>query len=558
MGQTNFFEALGWAVINSLWQMALLWIIFQLFIYLFKFSARLRASLAAIFLISGFCWFLFTLFSIWNSHPANISVLTTAIAATTGHEPVNDFLRSAIPIASFIYLGLLILPVAGFARNYRYVQLIRNHGLEKIDVKWRIFVQQIAAQMGIRKPVHIWVSELICSPVTIGYLKPVILVPLAALNNLSTQQLEAVLLHELAHIRRYDYLVNLIINIIRTILYFNPFVKSFVRTIEKERERSCDEMVMQFQYGSYEYASALLLLERQQQGFIRSLIVAASGKRTDLLHRIEFIIGVRKKPMFSFNRIAGIFAGFLCIIILNALLLTTRPATANHTNFIARAGTPFYLFTGSYEKVDRKPQGKKENENVGVIASKKKINSPSLESIAKEGFLPTPPEPSFASILQPVIPELAEEEERQVKEAVANSRKLIENAQWKKIEQEVADAMTSIEKERLRKDVKKELSKYDWKSWEDRLKVIYDKVDWEKINGQLQLATTQISLDSLLRVYTLTNVQLNQLHRELAQHDLKGIPDSDISMKQVEQCKVEVQKQINRLTSIKNKKVIHL
>src|SRR5688572_16754452 len=111
MGQTNFFEALGWAVINSLWQMALLWIIFQLFIHLFKFSARFKASLAAIFLISGFCWFLFTLFSIWNSHPANVSVLLSAITNSAGIEPLNDILNSAIPVASFIYLGLLILPL---------------------------------------------------------------------------------------------------------------------------------------------------------------------------------------------------------------------------------------------------------------------------------------------------------------------------------------------------------------------------------------------------------------------------------------------------------------
>ena len=106
-----------------------------------------------------------------------------------------------------------------------------------------MFVKNLAAQMGIKKPVHVWISELVCSPVTIGYLKPIILVPLAAINHLTTQQLEAVLLHELSHIKRYDYLINLIINFIQTILYFNPLVKAFVKIIEREREKSCDEMV---------------------------------------------------------------------------------------------------------------------------------------------------------------------------------------------------------------------------------------------------------------------------------------------------------------------------
>ncbi len=85
---------------------------------------------------------------------------------------------------------------------------------------------------------------------------------MAVINQLSTRQMEAVLLHELAHIRRHDYLLNLIINIIRTILYFNPFARAFVGIIESEREKNCDELVLQFQYGGYDYASALLSLEK--------------------------------------------------------------------------------------------------------------------------------------------------------------------------------------------------------------------------------------------------------------------------------------------------------
>src|SRR4030095_9500964 len=159
--------------------------------------------------------------------------------------------------------------------------------------------------MGIHKPVHIYVSDLITSPVTIGFLKPIIWMPIAALTNLTQKQVEAVLLHELSHIRRYDYLINLLISFIRTILYFNPFVRLFAKTIERERERSCDEMVIQFEYDPHGYASALLILEKNN--LIRSTIaVAASGQRRDLLYRIEKILGIEKRKTPDFRRLGGL------------------------------------------------------------------------------------------------------------------------------------------------------------------------------------------------------------------------------------------------------------
>src|SRR4029077_2528611 len=119
-------------------------------------------------------------------------------------------------------------------------QVIRSYGLSRADVQLRMFVQKIAVRMDIRKPVYVWMSEMVSSPVTIGYLKPMVLVPMAAVNHLTTQQIEAVLLHELSHIKRYDYFINLLTRLIQTVLYFNPFVKAFVRIFEREREKSCD------------------------------------------------------------------------------------------------------------------------------------------------------------------------------------------------------------------------------------------------------------------------------------------------------------------------------
>ena len=257
--QLHLLQSLGWAVLNSLWQMALLWVIYMIVIAISKnLKNSSKSTLASGLLFGGFLWSVYTFIIIYNKIITGEAV-GESVTISSG---TYSWLLQSLPFISVAYLLLLTLPVLRFIRNYRYVQVIRKYGLTKINVDWKIFVRNVAARMGIKKPVQIWVSEFVSSPVTIGFLKPVILVPLAAISHLTPHQLEAVLLHDLADIRRYDYLVNLLINFIQTILYFNPFVKAFVKIVEREREKSCDEMVLQFQYDSHQYASALLLLEK--------------------------------------------------------------------------------------------------------------------------------------------------------------------------------------------------------------------------------------------------------------------------------------------------------
>jgi beta-lactamase regulating signal transducer with metallopeptidase domain len=291
-GNSYFLQALGWAVLNSLWQIAFLWMIFQVILSFGIHKSSVKSRLATLLLITGFGWFLFTLISHWLIDPNAAKRSLFAIGSFERNSAAwNEELQVILPYASVAYLLLLCVPAIQFIRNFRFVQVIRKRGLSKCQVDLRIFVQKFGERIGIHKPVHVYISDLITSPVTIGFLKPIILMPIAAITNLTQKQVEAILLHELAHIRRYDYFINLIVNFIRTILYFNPFVKLFAKTIEREREKSCDEIVMQFEYDPHGYASALLMLEKNN--FMRrTMAVAASGQKNDLLHRIEKILGI--------------------------------------------------------------------------------------------------------------------------------------------------------------------------------------------------------------------------------------------------------------------------
>src|SRR6185295_19016449 len=272
------------------------------------------------------------------------------------------------------YLLLLIVPTIQFIRNYKFVQVIRMTGLSKCNVDLRIFVQRFAERMGIHKPVHIYISDLISSPVTVGFLRPIILMPIAAINNLTVKQVEAVLLHELAHIRRHDYFINLLINFIQTILYFNPFVKLFAKTIEREREKSCYEIVMQFQYDPHGYASALLVLEKNN--FMRQrMAVAAAGQRHDLLHRIEKILGIEKRKTPDFKKLGGLLAGLVCVIGLNAIFFFSSPVMQNNPLAFSAFTNPFYQLVsdGREFTIDNPVEKQKTETQIAIVIKENNV-----------------------------------------------------------------------------------------------------------------------------------------------------------------------------------------
>lgn len=556
-GQANFMQSLGWAVLNSLWQMALLWLLFQIINSLFRSSkANFKSSLATFLLIIGFAWFLFTFFSFYNNQVSNGFAFSASISNQFENRDFNSLLVQILAVASILYLVLLVFPLAQFIRNYRYVQVIRKYGLSKADVMLKVFVKKVTVHMGIRKKVNILISEFVSSPVTIGFFKPVILVPLAAINNLTTQQMEAVLLHELAHIRRNDYMVNLVINFIRTILYFNPFVRAFVKIVESEREKSCDEMVLQFQYDSYEYATALLTLEKTNSE-LKPFAIGATGKKNDLLKRVELIMGVKSKSALSINKFAGLLTGLICIMALNVFLFISKPSVGKTGDYFATLSAPFNFFADPGNKQ--------------LVF--KQTAEPGIPDIAKSNIAENS-NPELKSLLAGILPpssgvinvafnqfenlQLKKYEEDQVKAAISASKKVLANEEWKALELNIADVFTQKQKEELKATYKKAMDKMDWNKWENELRIAYDKVDWNRVNEQLAKAVNNIRIDSLQKVYTDAICKLELTKKELTQNNLPGIPDTDITLKIIEETKLQVQKTLNKLKAVRNKKIVHL
>lgn len=555
MNQLTFLQSLGWALINSLWQMALLWVIYQFISVSFqKLKASQKTSLAISLTLTGFAWFIYTLIDSFISNTNSITSFYNA--GIINDKSWNYFAGKILPYAAIAYLLILAAPVWQFIRNYRFVQFIRTSGLKKIDVNWRLYVNRTAAAMGITREVKIWLSEWVTSPVTIGYLKPIILIPVAAINNLTPHQVEAVILHELSHIHRFDYFMNLIISFIKTILYFNPFVKMLVKTIEKEREHSCDEMVLQFQYKPGEYASALLRLEQTKQ---RPMVMAFAGKNADLLHRIESILGMRNKGWNPLRQISFAVLTMLGIVLFHFLV---------SVNYKEQAGQKLYALTSElspYYFMNGKAVLPENINSKNVQLNKDEIKTVNERSGQNEvAFEPTTNDTEIASPfmhvsnLTTVLPELAPEQEEKVKEAVDATKKILQESEWKEVEKKYAEVYNTAEKMKLRSEYKYETDKVNWNKLEDQLRLAYTQIDWKNVDQKINSSLAQIKLDSIQQQLTLTLKSLTDLESQMKESKVNAIPDSDITLQLVQENQQKAKDQLQKIKAARVKKIVRL
>ena len=553
LSSSLFLQALGWATLNSFWQFALLWCCFQLIKHYTSINSNSRYLLAVYSMFIGFGWFAFT----FSYFYFNEQALQNSFSVI----PINGS-ASLLPIilssASIAYLSLLFIPSYKILRNWRFIQKIKKHGLDKAPFRYRIFVQKISAHLGIRKPVKVYLSQLVKSPVTIGFLKPIILIPVAALNNLNVQQVEAVLLHELSHIRRHDYLLNLLLTLVHVFLYFNPFVKLFIRRIEMERENCCDEMVLQFEYDKLSYATALLELEKQSR--TPELAMAAANKN-HLLSRIEKIVGIQKKKTFNKVNFAGAFATLFLLFIINSMIITSKNKNISPINYFSEPSAFF-----SSDKVeDVKLEEKVTNPAKQTLVAKTKtpvINAPVAvdEDLIVDYMVTEEPvlAPAFRHVAYTSADEaeasLSLEQKKQVTKTVENTKQVLEH-KWKEVERSIGEVMTKEERERAKLEYLAELSKVNWEQLEQNLKTNYEQIDWLKLNNVITEALTTVKIDSLHLNYSMVLKELTKAENQCKVNKL-AIPDA--STEQIQKAKVEIQLQLDQLNKLRERKIIKL
>ena len=220
----------------------------------------------------------------------------TSAAAPTASEPsrswrlaISHRLRSCIPWVTAAWLvGVLFLSLRLLA-SWRSVQRMRRAGTSGVGEHLAILLREISEQLGVRRVVQLLESTVAEVPAAVGWFRPVILLPVSAVTGLSETQLKAILAHELAHIRRHDYLVNLAQSIVETLLFYHPAVWWASARIRQEREHCCDDLAGAVCGNRIDYARALLRME-ELRGPSGNFVLAASGGRLTL--RIRRLLGV--------------------------------------------------------------------------------------------------------------------------------------------------------------------------------------------------------------------------------------------------------------------------
>jgi bla regulator protein BlaR1 len=560
--QSHFLQSLGWATLNSFWQMALLWCLYLVINSLFRLPSHRKYQLSVMAVASGFVWFVITFVYFFKSSSV------TSIAFF--NQPVNEsnsLLTICLLSASVAYLSLLIFPSYKLFKNWQFVQRIKKQGLEKADLNHRLFVQKISAQLGIGKKVIVYLSQLVKSPVTVGYLKPIILLPVASMNHLSTQQVEAILLHELSHIRRYDYLVNFMISIISTFLYFNPFMKQFMKTIEEERENCCDQLVLQFGYDKVGYASALLMLEKMS-AMQHVLALGATGKNY-LLSRIENIVGMEKKKGLKRNQLAGILAALFCIVVFNSILIIKEKKQNSKSSLFAYTDmvNPLnlldnYQADGAHSTIPANQTTK--NVWIASTQSKQENNCPLKTRTAVEAPVLEPttmPDGFIRVAADEVDMSLTNEQKEKVKSTIAATKKVYSDLQWQEVNTMIADVLTEKQKLQAKKEYQTALDQsVNWKNMEQNMKAQYEKLDWDKINNNVAKAKTALQLDSLERKYTMVLTQLNKVTEEVqANAEISVCPMPDQSIQELQRSKEVLSSRVNTIKALRStKKVVRL
>jgi bla regulator protein blaR1 len=161
---------------------------------------------------------------------------------------------------------------------------LRKYKTYAAGKQWDEKLAMLAEKLGLSQPVKIMQSGIAQAPMVVGHFKPLILIPLGLLNGLSNAEVEAILSHELAHIKRKDYLVNLLQSFIEIVFFFNPAVLWVSQLIKTEREHCCDDLAIACVSDRKNYVQALIFCQEFKQR-APAYAMAITGKKGSLLHR---------------------------------------------------------------------------------------------------------------------------------------------------------------------------------------------------------------------------------------------------------------------------------
>jgi bla regulator protein BlaR1 len=340
-------EIIGLTILHSLWQITLLWIVLVAVLRLWpKTSPAVRYTLAiATLTLSVISTGTTTVYE-WQAYTRQeTSVLTAGLS-----QPLNPLtprslpsgwmavkqnvvsailhLNTAAPILAWLWFAGLAIMATRFGGSFFYLARLRApHNLTATTPAWPQELGRLSTAVGLTCRVTLATSAHISSPVTLGTISPIILLPAGVLSGLSTAQIEAILVHELYHIKRRDYAINIAQALVEVMLFYHPAIWHINHIIREERENCCDDQTLAFCGDAITYARALTQIQETNILTKPILAMSATGTTTgNFTNRIKRLFNIYPNPAQA--RSKGLFAIGALTIYLAIVLTTANISTA--------------------------------------------------------------------------------------------------------------------------------------------------------------------------------------------------------------------------------------
>jgi beta-lactamase regulating signal transducer with metallopeptidase domain len=338
-------QAIGWALLHLLWQGVLVAAILAASLALLQrqsANARYLASCGALIVLVALS--VMTAYRAYDPIREPVPASTAAFAninlsdlsttapsaapsgvSTNAMDLVASYAGSHMPQILIVWLfGVTLLSIrlaVGWVGAHR---LAARHA-RTAEIEWQRALARIAGALDLHRSVRLLESAAVEVPTVIGWLRPVVLLPVASLSGLSADQIEMILAHELAHIRRHDFIVNLMQSTIETLFFYQPAVWWISRRIRIEREHCCDDLAVAVSGDPIRYARALTRFEELRIDAAQTVIAASGGS---LITRVRRLVGVHAESANWSSRWA---AGASLLVVLVALMVgPALPMFAKH------------------------------------------------------------------------------------------------------------------------------------------------------------------------------------------------------------------------------------
>jgi beta-lactamase regulating signal transducer with metallopeptidase domain len=351
-------EALGWAFLHSLWIGTVIWL--GLRFYQTKVSNQKPSRhynlllLGQVLLASGTLAAFFLSYEkpneaafygeFWGAY----EVVETAFVQ---EDSISDqsiaFIRQQAPWFGLIWiLGVLVLSVKWLA-GWSYMQWLKQKATVLQDYEIERQVKRIARSMGIHQQIEIRLSDSLFGPCTLGFWRPIIMLPASILTGLSPEQIYGILAHEMAHIKRHDYLINIFQSMLDILFFYHPAQYWMSKHSREAREQCCDDMAIEATGNRMIYARALAEVAGAQLKPLSPATAFQEGK-SQLLVRIQRLFGAYRAR--SKTRLAGIGWASLLVLALGSaywpVVHGQSPQSGNEAVIITtdqeEEGFPFY------------------------------------------------------------------------------------------------------------------------------------------------------------------------------------------------------------------------